>query len=522
MPTSLKCPNCSAPLNFSDNPNAVSIHCDYCNSTVIVPETSRPQKSFGEFNSGGNEADALNQVVQLVQNGRKIEAIKLFRETFGVGLKEAKEVVDAIQRQETVHFGTHSFSSAQFTTAYPNQPATVTVNGGGCIGWLIFGALMTAAMVVLVGVLGGLEGLNNPQINQVVDEINRAIGNVETTTTVQVEQDYEAIAQEIAETIVQNDPNATDVEQLAAEIAESLANNEPLDDELNTIFVEIGGEQAIAGDDGETAVSDHITLQFGRGEGNGPSFFDDTRRLAVDGEGNIYTGDYSGGRIQVFDKNGDFLRQINVGEDLYMVGMTVDFNGVVYISQTNGLARFDGITGESLGILPGTEGVRFETLGTTVEGQIVGVTRDRLMRFDPQGNLMLNVADAFGSIADYKTTHNDVAIDGAGNLYVLGSETIYKFNNDGQFVDRIGSKGEGDDQFFTSPTALAVDGQGNIYANDFWGIKVFDENGRFLQQLDSPGVTFDMVVTTDNQLIVLDRNGNEVRQYDLAGILRGQ
>jgi ribosomal protein L7/L12 len=38
----------------------------------------------------------LTEVVELVRQNRKIEAIKLYREMTGVGLKEAKEVVDRL------------------------------------------------------------------------------------------------------------------------------------------------------------------------------------------------------------------------------------------------------------------------------------------------------------------------------------------------------------------------------------------------------------------------------------------
>jgi ribosomal protein L7/L12 len=38
----------------------------------------------------------LTEVAELVRQNRKIEAIKLYREMTGVGLKEAKEVVDRL------------------------------------------------------------------------------------------------------------------------------------------------------------------------------------------------------------------------------------------------------------------------------------------------------------------------------------------------------------------------------------------------------------------------------------------
>lgn len=42
------------------------------------------------------------QVVSLLQNGRKIEAVKLVREQFGSGLKDAKEAVEAIGRKNGI------------------------------------------------------------------------------------------------------------------------------------------------------------------------------------------------------------------------------------------------------------------------------------------------------------------------------------------------------------------------------------------------------------------------------------
>ena len=265
----------------------------------------------------------------------------------------------------------------------------------------------------------------------------------------------------------------------------------------------------------EVEASDYAELaqEFGGEEGIGPGFFNDTRRLAVDNSGNIYTGDYSGGRIQVFDANGNFLSQMNVGDELYMVSMTVDRDGIVYVGDAFQILRFDGATGAVLDPLPYELLVR--SMETAPDGSVVIKGRERLLRLDAQGNVTLDLPDAFAEIPDFATTQEDVAVDGAGNIYVLGSETIYKLDANGRFVTRIGSKGDADDQFMTSPTSIAVDGQGRIYADDFFGIKVFDANGRYLDTIPFQGVAFDMLVTTQSQLLVMDRNGNRVVTYDL-------
>ena len=198
-----------------------------------------------------------------------------------------------------------------------------------------------------------------------------------------------------------------------------------------------------------------------------------------------------------------------------MTGMTVNRDGTAYVINIDTVEIYNGMSGEFLGTLdlPGSERTYFKTAATAPDGSIYFIADDRLLQLDNTGNIVLNIADPFSNIPDFSTTQDDAAIDGAGNIYVLGSETVYKLNAQGQFVDQIGSKGEAEDQFSTSPRSIAVDGQGRIFIDDFWGIKVFEGNGRYLTTIESPGVAFDMVITDENDLLVMDRNSNEVRKY---------
>ena len=52
-----------------------------------------------EGGDGGETDDLDARVARLVADGHKIEAVKLYREATGLGLKEAKDAVDEIQRQ---------------------------------------------------------------------------------------------------------------------------------------------------------------------------------------------------------------------------------------------------------------------------------------------------------------------------------------------------------------------------------------------------------------------------------------
>ena len=47
-----------------------------------------------------NDLEISDQVIAAIDAGRKIEAIKILREQTGLGLKDAKDVVDSIAREK--------------------------------------------------------------------------------------------------------------------------------------------------------------------------------------------------------------------------------------------------------------------------------------------------------------------------------------------------------------------------------------------------------------------------------------
>src|SRR5690349_2321561 len=87
-------------------------------------------------------------------------------------------------------------------------------------------------------------------------------------------------------------------------------------------------------------------LKFGS-EGVGPGMFTDARSIAVDGAGRIYVGEYTGGRIQVFDPEGKFLTQWTIGDRKTLLrGLAADRKGVVYTVHGGIIDRYKGETGE--------------------------------------------------------------------------------------------------------------------------------------------------------------------------------
>src|SRR5688572_18177118 len=102
MTKTFNCASCSAPLEFA---GTTIQKCRYCGSTVIAPPElfySSGPSPFGDFSSLTGKALKIAEINQLIHDGKKIDAVKLFRETFGVGLTEAVDAVERMERGESV------------------------------------------------------------------------------------------------------------------------------------------------------------------------------------------------------------------------------------------------------------------------------------------------------------------------------------------------------------------------------------------------------------------------------------
>lgn len=102
------CPNCNAGLDLEPNGAAI-VRCEYCHSAVIVPESLRsalktektspkvePKKVSRPSKPRLTEEEAVAKVTKLALSGQQIEAMKLYRETYPVGLNETKAAIDQV------------------------------------------------------------------------------------------------------------------------------------------------------------------------------------------------------------------------------------------------------------------------------------------------------------------------------------------------------------------------------------------------------------------------------------------
>jgi DNA-binding beta-propeller fold protein YncE len=252
-----------------------------------------------------------------------------------------------------------------------------------------------------------------------------------------------------------------------------------------------------------------VLMKFGS-EGIGPGMFKDARSIALDGAGNIYVGEYSGGRIQMFDSSGKFVTQWSADPKMPLRGLAADRKGNVYVVQKGNVLRFEGSSGKQLGELQYSGGEGFDDITTAPDGGLVCawyINRDDIVRFDPEGRVMRTIKAAISTASGDSELNTRVAIDGLGNIYALGTfnDAVFKFGPDGKFINRFGGSGEQPGQF-RAAYAIAVDGKGRVYVSDIKGVQIFDGDGRYLDVFKPDGGhASGMVFNDQNELFVVDR-----------------
>ncbi len=267
-----------------------------------------------------------------------------------------------------------------------------------------------------------------------------------------------------------------------------------------------------------------VALTIGE-KGMGPSQFTNAHLSGLDGDGRLYVGEYIGGRVQVFDTEGQFLNQFFVGDKKTdLLGFAVDRNGVLYVADGGDITRWDGKTGKTLGKLKYSGGPGFGELTLAPDGTLYAMwyerrsgiftsvegAREDLVHFDANGKVINVIKGVISSMTESVELDNALAIDGRGNVYIAAEfeQTIFKFDANGKFITRIGSSGDGASQF-SAVGPIAIDGQGRIYVEEGSDISVLKADGSRLGKIVTAGaprcLVFDdkgaLWVTTDEHVL---------------------
>ncbi len=407
MTTTFKCAACSAPLEFE---GSTMQKCRFCGSTVVVPAEMFYQKTSAvpPLSAGGlddviERAKKIAEAARLISDGRKIEAIKLLRDEFRLGLKEAKDAADAIERGESVQLGGMAVSSGSQPPAMP----AIAKKLGTAVESNTKKIFVFALLPVILAVIG----------------IAAAVVFIGSTR-------------------------------------------------LRT-------PSGIASDKTRPAYEEVMRLG---GEGNGAGRFKDNRVVAVDAFGRIYSADYSGSKVQVFDGNGQFQTRWDAPN--IVIAMVVSLDGTVFILDSGAIRKFNGQTGAKLGELPARS---VKGLAMSLDRDLAVLQNDSIVVYD-QSLGQKRRLDKILTHPELKQPEH-LAIDGDGNFFVAdrSSNTIFKFSRDGTFLDRFGEAN-------IAITSLAVDPKGRIFASSVSAINVYAPDGRPLQKIAEKqafGIAFD-------------------------------
>ena len=527
-----QCPSCGAPLDYSSGDEA-SVRCPFCRSTVIVPDELR-QDSPKKIPIPPSFTIQIEEIRRLHAGGNKIAAIKVYRQAFGSGLKEAKDAVEELDRGSIlplpgtvldgydpdlnrytlqaveIHLdGSHSAAAAEIASlagsgktveavkqvqdvfGVSQQEAEAAVarlaageplafeqlaqkkpkNAVSKTSLLIF----LISLVVLIGVITAAVGTLVGQVfDRTENMINRSIA-AQATVELFVTRDLGALA---------DNPGSP--------LVEATATVTP------------------------TPAPAEVLLSFGE-KGIGAGKFEDARHIAVDAEGRIYVAEYIGGDVSVFDPEGEFLSRWNTGDrELPIRGFDIDRQGRLYIAQRGTLRRFEAQTGKLIDELQNAPDF-VDDVAVFLDGSVItSSSRDLVVVFDAEGKRILDLPKAVEGITGSTELDTRLAVDGRGGFYLLAgfNSTVLQFSPEGKFVNRFGSRGNEPGQF-RSLQDVAVDSQGRIFVADSNGVLVFSPDGRFLDLIDPPrGVVFGIKINDADEIFLIT-NAQQVYKMKL-------
>ncbi len=237
----------------------------------------------------------------------------------------------------------------------------------------------------------------------------------------------------------------------------------------------------------------------GEGQLNRPEAID------VDANGNVWVGDRNNGRIQRFDRNGEYLSEFGpkgsgAGQFSYtsLMGIATNPTGSIWVTDggNNRVQKWVippevpaysgsfGSGGSGNGQLSAPGDVAVDANGGF---WVLDRANNRIEKFNSKGEYV----SKFGSLGSGNGQFNrptSIAIDALGNLWVTdaGNNRVQKFSKEGAFLAKFGSYGTASNQF-NSPEGIAIDATGNVWVSD-------TKNGR-LQRLSQSGAFLGTVGT---------------------------
>jgi sugar lactone lactonase YvrE len=400
MTRSFNCASCSAPLEFSGE---VMQKCEHCGSTVIAPnemfyaENAAP---FGDLSSLHGRALKIAEIQQLIHDGKKIEAIKEFRETFSTGLKEAKDAVEAIERGESINISGMQIQAANRQAIKIDGEAVKNI--GKTVGSVMVVTIL-ASSVLLIGLVAAILFFTVGRT-----DTKRASNTASQTPTPEAKGGEASPAQEVL--------------KIGGE------GNGPGRFKDNR-HVTVDGKGRIYSSDYSP-----FRIQIFDAEGKflsqwntdaGTNLYD----LAADRDGNLFIASDKG----IFKYEGETGKLIAKAERVYPRGMALSWDGKVIVTAGRSMSILDNSLKPITEIKDAAERANstfgFEAVAVDGDGVIYAIDRtaDDICKFTMDGKFLNRFPTGASS-------PNAIAIDPQGRIFVSETSRIRALDSSGKGI----------------------------------------------------------------------------------------
>jgi hypothetical protein len=434
MPEKFNCPSCGAPLDIPVNVGA-TLRCPYCDASVVVPEHMRPAETRESVSvqRASFTLEPGDPIFDALKAGNKIEAIKLYRERTGVGLKEAKDVIDAIQAGLSV--------AADFPSAPPEdlRPATRGSARGGCIAGIV-------TLVVILAVGGIVAALALFAANRAVMSTGVSVEEVFATAAPELVASPTPGLAELARTAGGEGEGAgkmTDARSVAQDSQGVIYAADYLPGRVQAFDSQGQFRNQWALPDPDQAVSGLAALSDGR-----VAVVTSDAVLIFAGETGSLLAEWKDG-----DKFGYNDAWVMPDGSLAVTRTTASDNDVLFFDAQGNIVRrieqaFTSQTGNSEMEMK----VAADLSGNLY---LLGGFSRLVLKYDPQGKFVTRMGGE-GTKPGQFTFPDDIAVDSAGTVYVSEGLDVMLFDANGTYVDEFPAEGVASGMYVNAKDELLI------------------------------------------------------------------